>query len=106
MALCKKCGKKGLFLRIEGTTGMCRPCKEDFIRKSKVLTEKVTAAKNEAMLTEDPEKLIRLCKRIEFHGNELIALQLEYTLRPSLELDGLIEAYKRIRELLEKESKS
>jgi hypothetical protein len=102
MPQCKKCGKKGLFLKIEGDTGLCLACNEGFAQEGKILTQKIIEAKNEATSTKDPEKLISLCKAIEAHGNDLVALHQAYHLQPSQELLDLIQTYKKMREQAEK----
>ena len=96
MPQCKKCGKKGLFLKIEGDTGLCLACNERFAQEGKILTQKIIEAKNEATATKDAKKLVSLCKSIEAHGNDLVALQ------PSQELLDLIGTYKKMREQAEK----
>ena len=48
MPQCTKCGKKGLFLKIEVDTRLCLSCNESFAQKGKILTEKITDAKNTA----------------------------------------------------------
>jgi hypothetical protein len=96
MPQCKKCGKKGLFLKIEGDTGLCLSCNEDFAQEGKVLTEKIIEAKNKVSATTDSEEKARLCKSIEHHGNELLALHQAYNLQPSQELLDLIETYKKM----------
>ena len=126
MPQCKKCGKSGLFLKMEKDTGLCLSCNEGFAKEGKMLTEKITAEKQEAdkyfakegrKLTEKivaereiknkvgaseySEKLNSVCKSIEEYGNKLIALHQAYNLQPSQELLDIIETYKRMRELAE-----
>ena len=126
MPQCKKCGKKGLFLKMEEDTGLCLSCNESFAKEGKMLTEKITAEKQEAdkyfaeegkELTEKivaereikdkleaaeySEEFNSVCKSIEDYGNELIALHQAYNLKPSQELLDIIETYKRMRELAE-----
>jgi ribosomal protein L37AE/L43A len=38
---CKKCGKRGLLLRLEEKTGLCPSCNAAFAKSSKELTEKI-----------------------------------------------------------------
>ena len=102
MPQCKKCGKKGLFLKIEGDTGLCLACNEGFAQAGKILTQKIIEAKNEATASKDAEKLVSLCKSIEGYGNELVALHQAYNLQPSQELLDLIGTYKKMREQAEK----
>jgi NADH:ubiquinone oxidoreductase subunit F (NADH-binding) len=102
MPQCKKCGKKGLFLKIEGDTGLCLACNEGFAQEGKILTQRIIEAKNEATATKDAEKLVSLCKSIESHGKELVALHQAYNLQPSQELLDLIGTYKKMREEAEK----
>jgi hypothetical protein len=102
MPQCKKCGKKGIFLKIEKDTGLCLSCNEDFAQEGKILTEKITEAKNRATITRDPKEVVKLCKVLEHHGNALIALHQAINLQPSQELLDLINTHKRMRELAEK----
>jgi hypothetical protein len=103
MPRCTKCGQKGLFLKLEKNTGLCNACGKRFREKSRALTEKITAAKNEVALTKNPAEISALCQTIESYGNALIALQLDYVLQPSQELVDLLDAYKKIKELAEEE---
>ena len=103
MPQCNRCGKRGLFLKIDNDMGLCRSCKEDFREKSRVLTEKIVAAKNEATLSKEPDRIIELCDSIDFYGKQLVALQLDYTLQPGQELLDLMEAYKKVRQLAVKD---
>jgi len=102
MPQCKKCGKKGLFLKIEGDTGLCLACNERFAQEGKILTQKIIETKNEATATKDAEKLVGLCKAIESYGNDLVALHQAYNLQPSQELLDLIGTYKKMGEEAEK----
>jgi len=102
MPRCNKCGKKGLFLKIEGDTGLCLACNEDFAREGKTLTQKIIEAKNKATTEKDPKEIIRFCQDIEDHGNKLIALHQAYHLEPSHELQDLVKNYQKMRELAEK----
>lgn len=102
MPQCKKCGKKGLFLKIEDDTGLCLSCNENFAREGKILTENIIEAKNRVSTVKDPERIVNLCKSIEHYGNELLALHQTYNLQPSQELLDLIETYKKMRESAEK----
>ena len=94
MRECKKCHKKGLFLKIEGDTGLCLSCNEAFAREGKELTQKITEAKNKVAEAKDSEEKAGAAKAIEKYGNELVALHKKYNLQPSQELLDLIEAYK------------
>ena len=98
MRQCKSCGKKGLFLKIEGDTGLCLACNEAFAKRGKTLTERIMEAKNLVTEAEDAERIVALCDTIEQHGRELVELHEEYGLPPSHELLELIEAYKNKRE--------
>lgn len=100
MPRCKKCGKKGLFLKIEGDTGLCLSCNEEFARKGKILTENIIEAKNSAATAKDLSEVVGLCDSVEKYGTQLIALHKDYNLEPSQELVDLIEAHKRMRETL------
>ena len=114
MPQCKKCGKSGLFLKMEKDTGLCLSCNEGFAKEGKVLTEKIMEAKNKVavakeVLTEkimeaenkvatDPEEIAASCKAVEDYGNELLALHQAYNLEPSQALLDLIQTHKKMRE--------
>ena len=98
MPQCKKCGKSGLFLKMERDTGLCLSCNEGFAQEGKVLTEKIMEAKNKAAATKDTEEIAVSCAAVEQFGNELIALHQAYNLQPSQGLLDLIEAHKKMRE--------
>jgi hypothetical protein len=98
MPQCKKCGKSGLFLKMERDTGLCLSCNEGFAQEGKVLTEKIMEAKNKAAATKDTEEIVASCKAVEQFGNELIALHQAYNLQPSQALLDLIEVHKKMRE--------
>jgi hypothetical protein len=102
MPQCTKCGKKGLFLKIEDDTGLCLSCNEDFAKQGKVLTEKIVRAKNSATTAKDPKEIVKFCRSVENYGNELLALHQAYNLQPSQELLDLIATHKKAREQAEK----
>jgi len=101
MPQCKKCGKKGLFLKIEGDTGICLACNEAFAKSGKVLTGKIIEAKN-SIGTADLAQTVKLCQTIEDHGTRLITLHEKYKLQPSQELLDLIQTYKAMRQRADK----
>ncbi|MGD8881540.1 MAG: hypothetical protein PVI82_06610 [Desulfobacterales bacterium] len=103
MPQCRRCGKKGLFLKIEDDTGLCLSCNESFAQKGKILTERIIDAKNTARTAKDPKEIIKLCQLVEDNGNELLAMHQTYNLQPSQELLDLIEAHKKMRMSAEKE---
>ena len=96
MPECKKCHKKGLFLKIEGDTGLCLSCNEAFAKEGKELTQKIMEAKNKVAETKDSEEKKSARKAIEKYGNDLVALHKAYNLQPSQELLDLIETYKKM----------
>ncbi|MEW5722737.1 MAG: hypothetical protein AB1896_06495 [Thermodesulfobacteriota bacterium] len=98
MPQCHKCGKKGLFLKIEGDTGLCLACNEEFARKGKVLTRAITEAKGRADQAQDPAAAAGFGREIEARGRELLDLHQVYKLQPSQELLDLIEKYRPQRE--------
>jgi hypothetical protein len=98
MPQCKKCGKSGLFLKMERDTGLCLSCNEGFAQEGKVLTEKIMEAKNKAAATKDTEEIGASCTAVEQFGDELIALHQAYNLQPSQALLDLIEVHKKMRE--------
>ncbi len=98
MPQCKKCGKSGLFLKMERDTGLCLSCNEGFAQEGKVLTEKIMEAKNKAATTKDTAEIAASCTAVEQFGDELIALHQAYNLQPSQALLDLIEVHKKMRE--------
>ena len=98
MPQCNKCGKKGLFLKLEADTGLCLSCNEGFAREGKILTEKIVEAKNRAAAAKDGGEVAASCKALEDYGNELIALHNSYNLQPSQELLDLIAAHKKMQQ--------
>jgi hypothetical protein len=103
MPQCRKCGKKGLFLKIEADTCLCLSCNESFAQKGKIFTERITEAKNTASFAKDPMEIIKFCRLVEDNANELLALHQTYNLQPSQELLDLIEAHKKMMLSAEKE---
>ena len=101
MPQCRKCGKKGLFLKIESDTGICLSCNEDFAKEGKILTERIIEAKNKARTAKDPEGVVKFSNLVLDYGNELLALHQAYNLKPSQELLDLIETHKKMREQAE-----
>ena len=101
MPQCRKCGKKGLFLKIEEDTGMCLSCNEDFAKEGKILTEKIIEAKNKARTAKDPERVVKFSNLVVDYGNELLALHQAYNLEPSQELVDLIETHRKMGEQAE-----
>jgi len=102
MPTCKKCGKRGLFLRLESDTGLCLSCNGEFAMEGKILTGKVMEAKSKAASSKDPDEIAAACRALESYGNELIALDKAYNIEPSQALLDLIEAHKKIRKDLGK----
>lgn len=74
MPQCKKCDKKGPFLKIEEATGLCLSCNESFGQEGRTLTGKIIDAKNKATVAKNPEEIVKLCRLVEDYGNELLAL--------------------------------
>ncbi|MBW2181855.1 MAG: hypothetical protein JRG81_16030 [Deltaproteobacteria bacterium] len=93
MTRCKKCGKTGLFHRIEKDTGLCLSCNEDFAREGKDLTEKIVRAKKSAAEAKEPASIREKSKEVGRYGSYLIELHKRYNLEPSQELLDLIETY-------------
>ena len=101
MPKCGKCGKKGLFLKIEEDSGLCLSCNERFAQEGKVFTERITSAKNKVSSAKDPKDIAKLCQMVENYGNELLALHQSYNLHPSQELLDLIASHKKMRDSAE-----
>jgi hypothetical protein len=102
MPQCKKCGKKGLFLKIEEDSGLCLSCNEAFAKEGKTLTEQIIKAKSAANAATDPKEVATQCGAIEAFGNKLIALHEAFGLQPSQELLDLIQTHKKMREMAER----
>jgi hypothetical protein len=102
MPQCKKCSKKGLFLKIEEDSGLCLACNEVFATEGKPLTERIFAAKKKAALLEDPAEIGSQCREIVAAGDQLIELHQSYNLTPSQELLDLIDTYRQMGKLAEK----
>ena len=103
MPQCRKCGKKGLFLKIEEDTCLCLSCKYSFAQKGNILTEMIIDAKNTASVAKDPAEITKFCQMVEDNGTELLALHQAYNLQPSQELLDLIDAHKKMRVAAKKE---
>ena len=103
MPQCKKCGKKGLFLKIEDDTGLCLACNEEFSGQGKRLTQAITESKNQVTRTKDPGEIVKFCQAVESRGRELLDLHGRFGLQPSQELLDLIQTYRKMRELAEKQ---
>lgn len=99
MPQCATCGKKGLFLKIEEDSGLCLACNESFSREGKALTEKIIAAKREAMSSQDPEVVSRNSADVVRYGKELIALHERFHIEPSQELQDLIATYEKMGQM-------
>ncbi|MFH1672602.1 MAG: hypothetical protein ABIF87_04160 [Pseudomonadota bacterium] len=83
MPQCKKCGKKGLLLRLEEKTGLCSPCNAAFEEMSRHLTEEIMENVNSVVRPDDPETIVSRCDQIEESISKLISLHEEYSLKPS-----------------------
>ena len=72
MPQCRKCGKKGLFLKIVADTGLCPSCNEIFSQEGRILTEKITEVKNAAAVGKDPKEVAGSCQLVVDYGNDLL----------------------------------
>jgi len=100
MPQCKKCGKKGLLLRLEKQTSLCLSCKGAFTEKAKPLAEKLMEVENAnlAAQTDDPKTIVAQCEAVEESANKLILLKKEYSLEPGTELQDLVSKYREIKQ--------
>jgi hypothetical protein len=100
MAQCKKCGKKGLLLRLEKDTGLCLSCKGAFVERAKPLAEKVMEVENMhlAARSDDPKTIVTQCEAVEESANKLISLKKEYSQDPGPELTELITKYREMKQ--------
>ena len=96
MPQCSKCGKKGLFLKIEEDSGLCLSCNEAFAAEGKPLTSGIMEAKNKATVAKDPEQIRTHSRTIVELGEKLVALHERFGLDPSQELLDLIETYRKM----------
>jgi hypothetical protein len=80
---------------MEGDTGLCLSCNEQFAKEGKTLTEKIMDAKSKISASKDAQETARLCQSIEDYGKSLVALHQAYNLQPSQELLDIIETYKK-----------
>ena len=95
MPQCKKCGKKGLFLKIEEDTGLCLSCNEDFAAEGKPLTAGIMEAKNKASTAKDPDQIRTHSRTLVELGEKLVELHERYHLKPSQELLDLMAAHRK-----------
>jgi len=122
MVQCKKCGKKGLLLRLEKDTGLCLSCKGAFVERAKPLAERLMEAENMckaafaekakpvteklvegkeidlAALSDDPKAVVTLCEAVEESAKELLSLKKEYSLESGPELLELITKYREMKQ--------
>ena len=75
MPQCKKCGKKGLLLRLEEKTGLCSPCNTTVEEMSRHLNEDIMENVNSVIRPVVPETIVGISKLISLHE--------EYSLKPS-----------------------
>ena len=100
MAQCKKCGKKGLLLRMEKDTGLCLSCKAAFAERAKPLAEKLMEVENMnlAARSDDPKTIVTQCEKVEESANKLLSLKKEYSMEPGPELLELMSKYREIKQ--------
>lgn len=98
MPQCKKCGRKGLLLKLEGKTGLCLSCNAEFAESGKHLTEKIMDNVNLIAQSDDPNTIVSRCDQIEESANKLILLQEAYSLEPSSELVDLVSKYREMKQ--------
>ncbi len=100
MRQCKKCGKKGLLLRMEKDTGLCLSCKGAFAERAKPLAERLMEVENMnlAARSDDPKTIVTQCEAVEESANKLLSLKKEYSMEPGPELQELITKYRDIKQ--------
>lgn len=98
MPQCKKCGKRGLFLRLEEKTGLCPSCDAAFAKSSKELTEKIMEDANLIRRLDDPKTVVSRCDQMEENAKNLILLHKEYSLEVGSELIYLVTWCREIRQ--------
>ncbi len=98
MPQCKKCGKKGLLLKLDEKTRLCLSCNAAFVESGKHLTEKITERVNLIAQFDDPKTVVFRCDQIEESANKLISLHKEYFLEPRSELLDVVSWCKGIKQ--------
>ncbi len=98
MPQCKKCGKRGLFLRLEEKTGLCPSCNAAFAKSSKELTEKIMENANLIRRLDDPKIVVSRCDQMEENAKNLILLHKEHSLEVGSELIDLVTWCREIRQ--------
>jgi len=98
MPRCKKCGKKGLLLKLEEKTGLCLSCNAAFAESGKHLTERIMENANLIARSDDPKSIASQCEVVEESANKLISLHEEYSLEPSSELLILVSRHREIKQ--------
>lgn len=98
MPQCKKCGKKGMLLRLAQKTRLCRSCDAAFSENSKHLTEKIMENVNLIVRSDNLELIVSRCDQIEEDTHKLVSLYREYSLAPSSQLLDLVHQYREIKQ--------
>ena len=98
MPQCKKCRKKGMFLKLEKRTGLCLSCKTAFMKSSKELTEKVTEDANLIRGLDDPKAIVSRCDQVEENAQKLISLHKEYSLEAGSALMHVVNWCRQIKQ--------
>ena len=98
MPQCKKCRKKGLFLKLERRTGLCLSCNTAFMKSSRELTEKITEDANLIQGLDDPKAIVSRCDQVEENAHKLISLHKEYSLEVGLLLMQIVNRCRQIKQ--------
>ncbi len=98
MPQCKKCRKKGLFLKLEKRTGLCLSCNTAFIKSSRELTEKIMEDENSIRELDDPKAIVSRCDQVEENAQKLISLHKEYSLEAGSALLHVVSWCRQIKQ--------
>lgn len=98
MPQCKKCRKKGLFLKLEKRTGLCLPCKTAFIESSRELIEKITEDSNLIRRLDEPKAIVSRCDQVEENAQKLVSLHKEYSLEAGSALMHVVNWCRQIKQ--------
>ena len=98
MPQCKKCKKKGLFLKLYRRTRLCLPCNTAFIKSSRELTAKIMEDINSIQGLDDPKAIVSRCEQVEENAQKLISLHKEYSQEVSSSLMLVVNRYRQIKQ--------
>ena len=98
MPQCKKCGKKGLLLKLEKHTGLCLSCNTAFMKSSKEITGKIMEDANLIQGLDDPKAIVSRCDQVEWNAQKLILLHKEHSLEVGSALMHVVYRCRQIKQ--------